>query len=590
MRLNPDLPAKLEEIINKALEKDRELRYQHASDIRADLKRLKRETESSSVSRAGGCGSRSRKQLTSSGTTRPPSSGKSEGGFGCRASNSGATKEWTRWKILVPAAVVLAAAMIGGGFYFRSRPATPLTEKDTIVLADFENTTGDAVFDDALKQALGGGTGAVPLSQHPLRPQGRRDSAADGAPASERVTQDMAREICLRTGSKAMLAGSISRLGSQYVVGLEAVNCGTGDTLAKEQAEAASKEDVLKALDKVASSLRTKLGESLASVQKFDVPIEATTPSLEALKTFSMGVRPRVKKETPRQFPSTGAPSSWTPISPMAYARPGGLVRQPRAAQPGRGESQEGIRADGAGERARETPHFRQLLLRRHRRTGEGSPDLRTVGPELSARPVPHGNLGANYAALGQYEKAVAETQEALRLEPDTRYELLQPGPGTNCPQSSGRRQDHLREGPQRTNWTVRTLRWWMYYLAFLRGDTSGMEQQLAWGAGKPGDEDPLLSAQSDTEAYYGRFAKATGLLPACGRFGTPRGFQGNGRPVAGECCSAGSGVWQRRGREAGSCDRFGVGPRPGCESAGGLSFGAGRRDRPSEDDGRGTG
>ena len=188
--------------------------------------------------------------VTSSGTTRPPSSGKQKAVSAAVPVIAGQPRSG-RGKILVPAAVVLAAAMIGGGFYFRSRPATPLTEKDTIVLTDFENTTGDAVFDDALKQALGVDLGQSPFLNILSDRRVGETLQLMGRSPSDRVTQDMAREICLRTGTKALLRGSISRLGSQYVVGVEAVNCGTGDTLAKEQAEAASKEDVLKALDKV---------------------------------------------------------------------------------------------------------------------------------------------------------------------------------------------------------------------------------------------------------------------------------------------------------------------------------------------------
>ena len=200
------------------------------------------------------------------------------------------------WKILVPTAVVTLAALIGGGLYYRSRSATPvssatpLTEKDTVVLADFDNKTGDAVFDDALKQAL-----AVQLGQSPfLNVLSDRKVSETlqmmGRPAGQRITADVGRELCLRTGSKAVLGGMISTLGSHYLIDLNAVACSTGDTLAKEQVEATGKEDVLKALGQASSRLRNKLGESLPSVQKFDVPIEATTSSLEALKNYSMGI------------------------------------------------------------------------------------------------------------------------------------------------------------------------------------------------------------------------------------------------------------------------------------------------------------
>ena len=506
VRLNPDLPAKLEEIINKALEKDRELRYQHASDIRTDLKRLKRETESSR-SAAPVAAEEEAEAVTSSGTTRPPSSGKQKAVSAAVPVIAGQPRSG-RGKILVPAAVVLAAAMIGGGFYFRSRPATPLTEKDTIVLTDFENTTGDAVFDDALKQALGVDLGQSPFLNILSDRRVGETLQLMGRSPSDRVTQDMAREICLRTGTKALLRGSISRLGSQYVVGVEAVNCGTGDTLAKEQAEAASKEDVLKALDKVASSIRTKLGESLASVQKFDVPIEATTSSLEALKTFSMGVKTTREKGDAVGISFQKRAIELDPNFAMAYALLG--LSYANLSQPSRA-AENLKKAYELKDRVSEKEKLRISANYYYVVTGELEKEAQTYQLWVQSYPrdsVPHGNLGANYAALGQYEKAVAETQAAIELEPDrvTNYSNL-----GQAQLALNRLNDaQISFGkPAALKLDSGTLRWWMYYLAFLRGDTSGMEQQLAWSAGKPGDEDPLLSAQSDTEAYYGRLAKA---------------------------------------------------------------------------------
>ncbi len=293
MRLNPDLPAELEHIINKALEKDRNLRYQHASDMRTDLQRLKRDSE---TGRVGAAKSGTVAVAQDSGshvvTGQPvPASGSVPAGVPSSSSVVEVSAVGRKlWKILVRTAGVAAVvALIGGGIYFRSRSAMPLTEKDTIVLTDFTNTSGDAVFDDALKQAL-----AVNLGQSPFlnvlseRKVSETLRLMGGSPG-EHVTPEIGRELCLRTGSKAILAGSISSLGSHYVIGLEAVSCGSGDTLAKEQADAPTKESVLQALDKAASSLRTKLGESIASVQKFDVPVEATTPSLEALKNLQHG-------------------------------------------------------------------------------------------------------------------------------------------------------------------------------------------------------------------------------------------------------------------------------------------------------------
>ena len=254
MRLNPDVPPKLEEIINKALEKDRNLRYQHAADMRTDLQRLKRDSDSVRVPAA---------------TSAAATSSRLESG------------SWS-----IPVAIVVLA--VGGYFYLHRTPK--LSDKDTVVLADFANSTGDPIFDDTLKTALN-----VSLRQSPFLNVLSDNQVAKTLqqmtlPSTTKLTPEVARELCQRANSKAYLAGSIGSLGSEYVLGLKAVNCQSGDTLAEELVTAASKEKVLDALGEAASKLRGELGESLATVQKFNVPLkEATTSSLEALKAYSLG-------------------------------------------------------------------------------------------------------------------------------------------------------------------------------------------------------------------------------------------------------------------------------------------------------------
>ncbi len=273
--MNPDFPAGLELIVRKALEKDRELRYQHASEMRTDLQRLKRDTESGRVPAASSGRVSAAVELRSTGRTRA----------------SALPRAFSRADGYIVAAL-LVAALIAGGLYYRSRQdaAHVLTEKDTIMLADFANSTGDAVFDDTLKTAL-----SVSLNQSPfLNVLSENKVAATlklmSRPAGTNLTSEVTRELCQRAGSKAYIAGSIASLGSQYVMGLKAVNCQSGDLLAQEQITAASKEKVLDALGEAASKIRGELGESLVTVQKFDVPLyQATTSSLEALKAYSLG-------------------------------------------------------------------------------------------------------------------------------------------------------------------------------------------------------------------------------------------------------------------------------------------------------------
>jgi len=518
MRLNPDIPPKLEDVINRALEKDRNLRYLHANEMRAELQRLKRDTDTSRMIAAGSgtvaaaqdTGSQSSVQQPVASLGSVPATGSSAA---VRVSEVPVTGGSKLWKILIPAAVVVVAAVVAISLYFRSRHAAPLTEKDTVVLADFTNTTGDTVFDGTLRQGLSAQLEQSPFLNLLSDERVAQTLALMAQPKDARLTRELAREICQRAAGAASIEGSISSLGSQYVVGLKAVNCRSGDVLANEQATASGKEQVLKALGEAATKVRVKLGESLASVQKYDAPAEnVTTPSLEALQAYSLGYQAQVvKRDNAAAIPLFQRAVNLDPNFAMAYGRLGtndvGLGEIARAA--------ENIRkAYELRERVSEREKF--YIVSHYEQYVTGNMEATRKTYELWAQTyprddIPPGNVASIYQALGDYDKALAANQESLRLSPESGLWYSNLVAGYVCVNRLDEARATAQEA-QAHNLDNPANHLQLYAIDFLQHDAAGMERESAALMGKPGFEDVMLDTESDTAAYAGKFAKAREL------------------------------------------------------------------------------
>jgi len=410
--------------------------------------------------------------------------------------------------------VVLGAFLFGLRWKVRqtSQPAIRSLAVHTVVLADFVNTAGDPVFDEALKQAL-----AVQLGQSPflniLSDTRVRDTVQlMNRPPDARLDLETAREICLRTGSAAVLSGSIARLGNQYVLGLNAVNCETGDALARDQVQATGKEQVLGAMDGAVRKLRGELGESLDSIQKFDTPVEqATTSSFEALKAFSLGLQTRYTKTDEEAIPLFQRAVKLDPEFAMAYGALGtsyGNLNKDDLAM-------ENIqKAYELRDRASEREKFRIAVYYFVDVTGNLGKMRDTAEQWVLAYPrdwLGHGFLGDALAALGHHERGAEEYREALRLNPDVPIVYAHVFQMYLALGQLDEAEATLREGEKRKS-DYPGFHFERYVLAFLRGDAVGMKQQVAWAAGKPGSEDILLALEADTAAYYGRLTLAREL------------------------------------------------------------------------------
>jgi tetratricopeptide (TPR) repeat protein/predicted Ser/Thr protein kinase len=495
VRLNPDVPLQLEEIILKLLEKDRDLRYQGAAELRADLKRLKRNTESGLISAAA-----------SSGTLR-------------MAREKRGSRLWNLVVMAIVVITVLALAMT----VFMRRTRAKISGKDAILLTDFVNTTADPVFDGTLKKAL-----AVDLEQSPYlnvfpEQKVRQTLQFMGRGPDERITGDVGREICQRTGIKAMLNGSIANLGSQYVITLEVVNPGTGESLAREEVQAGSKESVLNSLHQAGSSLRKKLGESLASVQKYDKPLsEATTSSLEALKALSLGDSKHQVFDELGALPLYQRAVELDPNFAMAHARLGTVY-----SNLGQSELSEKNREKAFELRDRASEH-EELYIMSHYYVDSGQLEKGITALELYKQTyprdaIPYNNLAVVYNQMGQFENALDNARLAMQLDPDSATGYSNVAFAYAGLNRLDEAQATFEQAVQRKVGSS-TVHSFLANIAWLRGDQAAMERELGSMKTDPQSDFIVTGFRAAAAAYGGgmKAARAFGQKQreAAGRLG----------------------------------------------------------------------
>jgi eukaryotic-like serine/threonine-protein kinase len=508
---NPQIPIALEEIISKCLEKDKTKRYATAAAVRSDLQQLKREVESGNITRS---------DVLPRPQPEPPHF------------------PWKKLAVGVAPLVILLAVV---GWYYAARPTHALSRVDTIVLADFNNKTGDPIFDDTLRQGL-----AAQLQQSPFlslvsEQRIQQTLRLMGRPLDAKLSPAIVGDLCQRVGSKAYLSGSISNLGSAYVIGVNAVNCQTGDYLAQEQVTANGKENVLKALGEASTKLRQKLGESLKTVQKLDTPIQqATTPSLEALQAYSLGrITMQGKGDYVGAVPLLKRSIELDPKFAMAYAMLGTSYHN-------LGEKK--LAAENTSKaydlRARVSEWEKFYIESHYHHFVTGDLEKARQAYELWAQiypreQVPPLNLGVIYQTLGQHEKSLSETREAFHLAPS---ESLNAGNLVSALIRLNRFSEARAAGDDALskNLDSAELRLYLYQLAFLNNDLASMAKQVSWAAGKLGEENLMLYMEAGTAAYSGKLSAARDFSRQAA---TSAGHAGEKEMEAG--CEAAAALWE---------------------------------------------